>query len=118
MTISEIAGEYSVIGTNQDDSSIEYTGILILTLNDNLKIDAEWTINGDQKQFGFGFFKNDMLVINFYYLGEDGNKYKGVAAYKVLTTDILEGFWSEKHGNQKYLGEERCFRIKNSIGKC
>jgi len=118
MSISEIIGEYSIIGSNQDQSSTEYTGILYLKLNEVLKVEAEWTINGDQKQYGLGFFKNNILVINFHYLGDDDKKYKGVVVYKVLTKDILEGFWSEKHGDQNYLGEERCFRIKNSISKC
>lgn len=114
MHISELIGEYSIIGSNQDVSSAEYSGTLKLKLNSDSKIVAEWTINEDQKQFGLGFFKNNVLVINFYYIGDDDKKYKGIVVYKVLTPDILHGFWSEKLENQKYLGEERCFRIKNN----
>lgn len=118
MTLTEITGEYSIIGSNQDETSTEYTGILKLNLNEDLKVEAEWSIDGDQKLFGLGFFKNNVLVIKFHYVGDDNEKYKGVVVYKVLTPDILHGFWSEKLENQKYLGEERCFRIKDSIGKC
>lgn len=51
-------------------------------------------------------------MINFQYLGEDNETYKGVVVYKFLTIDILEGFWSEEFGDPKFLGEKRCFRVK------
>jgi len=31
---------------------------------------------------------------------------------KSISKDILDGFWSEKHGDPLDLGEERCFRVK------
>jgi len=34
--------------------------------------------------------------------------------YKCLNKNILEGFWSEEHGNPKFLGSENCFRITDS----
>ena len=37
--------------------------------------------------------------------------FKGVVVYKCITKDVLDGFWSEKHGNPLYLGAERCFRV-------
>lgn len=44
---------------------------------------------------------------------EDRKIYKGVAVYRCITKDILDGFWSEKHGNPLYLGSEYCVRISN-----
>jgi hypothetical protein len=52
-----------------------------------------------------------MLVINFNYKGFEDKIYNGVVVYKCLNRDALEGFWSEKLGNPKYLGLENCFRI-------
>ena len=112
MNVQELVGKYSIIGTNQDDSNISYKGILTLSLDENNRILAEWFINNQQEQYGTGFYKNNILVINFNYKGEDLNTYKGVVVYKYLTNDILDGFWSEKHGDPLFLGEERCFRIK------
>lgn len=114
MTIEDLIGDYNIIGSNQDSEANTYKGVLSLTLDINKRIVAKWIINKDQEQYGTGFFKDNILVINFNYLGFDKNKYKGVVVYKCLSKDILDGFWSEKHGNPLYLGEERCFRIKNS----
>lgn len=113
MTVEELVGSYTIIGKNQSDSGTSYRGELTLSLDSNHRILAKWLINNEQEQIGSGFFKNDILVVNFSYQGEDNLIYKGVVVYKCLTKDILDGFWSEKHGNPNYLGEERCFRIKN-----
>ena len=110
--IEEIVGEYSIIGTNQDEGGNTYKGSLSLSIDANQRIAAEWIINNNQRQLGSGFFKDNILVVNFYYHGDDGNIYKGVAVYRCISKDILDGFWSEKHGDPLYLGEERCFRIK------
>lgn len=115
MTIQELIGEYSIIGTNQDDSNNTYKGLLSLALDPANRIIAKWKIHRDQEQSGTGFFKNNMLVINFNYLGEDSSIYKGVVAYKCLTKDILDGFWSEEFGDPMHLGTEQCFRIKEEI---
>lgn len=112
MSIEEIVGEYTIIGTNQNATDNNYKGSLSLSLDSNNRIVAEWIINNNQKQLGSGFFKDNILVVNFNYLGDDDNIYKGVAVYKCISRDILDGFWSEKHGDPLYLGEERCFRIK------
>jgi hypothetical protein len=56
-------------------------------------------------------FRDNILVINFNYEGEDHAIYKGVAVYRCITPDLLDGFWSEKHGNPLHLGTERCMRI-------
>jgi len=31
--------------------------------------------------------------------------------YKCLSKDVLDGFWSEKHGDPLFLGAEQAFRI-------
>ena len=111
MTIQELVGTFSIIGSNQDDSVNSYKGELILSLDDNNRIIAKWLINKSQQQFGTGFFKNNVLVINFEYQGDENNTYRGTVVYRCLSKDILEGFWSEEFGNPKYLGTENCFRI-------
>ena len=115
MTIKELIGVYNIIGTNQGNSNNTYKGILTLTLDTNNRIVAKWKIHTDQEQSGTGFFKDNILVINFQYLGEDSNIYKGVVVYNCITKDILDGFWSEEFGDPKHLGTEQCFRIKEEI---
>jgi len=110
MTINQLPGTYNIIGSNQDVEGVTYKGQLILNLDQNNRVVAKWLINNSQEQFGTGFFKDNILVINFNYKGEDDAIYKGVVVYKCITNDILEGFWSEKHGNPLFLGQERCFR--------
>nr|WP_299397650.1 hypothetical protein [uncultured Gelidibacter sp.] len=112
MTLQELVGDYSIIGKNQEDTEITYKGILSLSLNEHNRIRAKWLINDVQVQQGTGFFKDNILVINFNYHGENLEIYKGVAVYRCLTKDVLDGFWSEKHGDPSFLGEEQCFRIK------
>lgn len=112
MTIKDIVGIYSIIGTNQDSEKNTYKGTLTLTLDTNNRIIAKWLINEVQQQYGTGFFNNNILVINFNYQGDNLKIYKGTVVYKCLTKNILDGFWSEQHGNPFFLGEEQCFRIK------
>jgi hypothetical protein len=111
MTINELPGTYNIIGSNQDEDGIAYKGALELVLDEHNRIEAKWLINNNQEQLGTGFFKDNILVINFKYKGDDARTYKGVVVYKCITKDLLDGFWSEKHGNQLYLGEERCYRV-------
>ncbi|ROI06924.1 hypothetical protein EGI16_03200 [Chryseobacterium sp. G0240] len=114
MTIHDLAGTYSIAGSNQEDSSeATYHGTLTLSVNENNRIAARWVI-GDHIQNGTGFYKDQILVINFNYEGDDHKIYKGVAVYRCLSKDILDGFWSEKHGNPLYLGSEYGVRIQNS----
>ncbi|WP_442265518.1 hypothetical protein ACSIGC_14600 [Tenacibaculum sp. ZS6-P6] len=115
MNLKDLEGNFSVIGSNQNDSDSNYKGILTLKLNDYQQVLADWTINNDQKQRGIGFFKDNILVINFEYEGNDSSIYKGVVVYRCLTKDILDGFWSEEFGDPNFLGSERCFRIKDTI---
>ena len=111
MTINDLLGKYTIIGSNQDDEAAAYKGTLELALDANNRVNAKWLINNNQKQSGTGFFKDHILVINFSYAGDNEKTYKGVVVYKCITKDLLEGFWSEKHGDPTYLGSERCFRI-------
>lgn len=113
MTAEDLIGNYTIVGKNQEDTSLNYTGTLSLSLDENKRFKALWIINNEQEQEGTGFFKDNILVINFSYIGEDAAVYKGVVVYRCITADLLDGFWSEKHGNPLYLGEERCFRDKN-----
>jgi len=48
------------------------------------------------------------------YKGDDHKIYKGVAVYRCITKDVLDGFWSEKHGNPLYLGSEHCLRMETT----
>jgi len=114
MTIQILAGTYNIIGKNQEETDVNYTGTLTLNLDKNNRIVAKWLIDGEQEQVGTGFFKDGILVINFNYQGEANEVLKGVVVYRCITKDVLDGFWSEKHGNPLYLGEERCFRVKKN----
>ncbi|WP_027381688.1 hypothetical protein [Chryseobacterium daeguense] len=114
MTVHDLAGNYSVQGSNQEENDhISYHGLLTLTVDENNRIIAQWMI-GDHIQNGTGFYKDEILVINFNYEGNDQKIYKGVAIYRCLNKDVLDGFWSEKHGNPLFLGSEYCVRIQNS----
>jgi hypothetical protein len=114
MKIEDLVGQFEILGSNQDKNEDSYKGVLNLTLDDTNRIVAEWMINKSQQQFGTGFFKDNILVINFHYQGDEHTTYKGVAVYRCISKDILDGFWSEKYGNPKFLGEERCFRLKEA----
>lgn len=114
MTIQDLVGNYNIIGNNQEAEENTYKGTLSLKLDINNRIIANWCINNDQKQVGTGFFNDNILVINFNYKGAHKNIYKGVVVYRCISKDILNGFWSEKHGNPLFLGKERCFRIKEN----
>lgn len=115
MTVYDLAGTYSIKGSNQEKSSdISYYGTLTLAIDSFDRIVAQWII-GDHIQNGTGFYKDSILVLNFNYEGDDHNIYKGVAVYRCLSKDVLDGFWSEKHGNPLYLGSEYCLRIENPI---
>jgi hypothetical protein len=78
MTVRDLAGSYSVQGSNQEESDhISYQGVLTLSLDENSRIIAQWII-GDHEQNGTGFYKDGILIINFNYEGEDDKIYKGV----------------------------------------
>ncbi|XMO86385.1 hypothetical protein AAFN75_16480 [Algibacter sp. AS12] len=110
MMLKDLVGHYTVVGSNQDGDLNNYKGLLSLVLDENNRIKAKWLINKNQEQFGTGFFKDNILVINFNYKMHH-KIFKGVAVYKCISKDLLEGFWSEKHGDPNFIGEEQCFRI-------
>jgi hypothetical protein len=111
MTIEDLAGDFNIEGTNQDATGSKYTGKLHMRLDTNHRIIAHWNISGNQIQHGSGFFKDNILVINFNYKNEDQLTFKGVVIFKCITKDVLDGFWSEKHGDPDYLGMEKAYRI-------
>jgi len=110
MTINDLVGVYKIEGTNQDETHSPYQGKLTLSLDNSNRIIAKWLISNTEEQYGSGFFKNNILVINFNYKN-DNYVFKGVVVYQCLSKDVLDGFWSEKHGNPLYLGAERCYRL-------
>jgi len=114
MNVAGLVGKYNIIGTNQDASDNSYKGVLTLELDANNRILAKWLIHTNQEQIGSGFFKDNILVVNFSYLGADENTYNGVVVYRCISSDILDGFWSEEYGDPLHLGTERCFRIKDA----
>ncbi|MFL9829485.1 hypothetical protein ACSV4D_17560 [Flavobacterium sp. ARAG 55.4] len=115
MNIEELVGKFQITGSNQDAENHQYKGTLSLSLDHNKRIKAQWFINNEQLQTGSGFFRDNILVINFKYLGEDNKTFKGVVVYRCISKDLLDGFWSEKHGDPLYLGTERCFRISDVV---
>lgn len=114
MQVTDLIGTYTIKGTNQSEGESSYQGILHLSLDENNRVVAEWQI-GEHLQFGQGFFKDDILVVYFKYNGEGDEILKGIVVYKCITSDYLEGFWSEKYGDPKYLGSEKCYRIHTNI---
>lgn len=111
MEINDLVGKFAIKGTNQDLERTSYKGVLELELNADNKINAFWTIGNAQTQKGTGFFKDDILVVNFNYLGDNEQVFKGVVVYRCINRNILKGFWSEKYGDQSTLGEESGVRI-------
>lgn len=114
MKIEDLVGKFQILGSNQDDSENSYKGTLDLSLDENNRIVAKWVIHKSQQQFGTGFFKDNILVVNFQYQGDENTIYKGIVIYRCISKDILDGFWSEEFGNPLFLGEERCFRVKEN----
>lgn len=115
MTKDELVGEYMIEGINQDEQQSSYQGTLRLSLDIHGRVMAQWIIAGEQSQQGIGFFKDHILVINFNYHNEDQELFKGVVVYKCLTRDLLEGFWSEEHGDPQFLGTETAYRKEATV---
>ena len=67
MTIKDFIGTYNIIGKNQEETKLHYTGILTLDVHHNNRIIAKWLINKEQVQEGTGFLIENVLVINFNY---------------------------------------------------
>ena len=55
MTVNEIVGSYSIIGSNQNEENSNYKGVLTLKTDECNRIKAKWLIHNDQEQIGYGF---------------------------------------------------------------
>lgn len=111
-TLDDFLGTYKILGSNQDEEASNYQGILELSSIDDEIVEARWTIGTSQKHMGIGLLENSRLVIKFRYLGDDGINYHGVVEYHLVENGILEGFWTEEYGDNRFLGTEQCFKIK------
>ncbi|MFT5820172.1 MAG: hypothetical protein ACI8ZM_001406 [Crocinitomix sp.] len=92
MELNDLIGKFAIKGSNQDSEQTPYKGVLELALNSNNKINASWTIGENQTQKGVGFFKDDILVVNFNYKGEDDQIFKGVVVYRCINRNLIKGF--------------------------
>lgn len=113
----DLIGDYFVLGLNQNEEGTGYIGGLNITLTKDNRIRAKWLIDNVQIQEGTGFFKDNILVINFNYKGEKSNlgkTFKGVVVYQFISGKILKGFWSEKHAEDKCLGFEECRKYEKN----
>lgn len=111
MTKQQLIGRYAIEGTNQDAQASPYKGYLKLSLDSFNRIIAQWDIGDSQTQRGIGFMRDNVIVINFSYTGDDDMQYDGVVVYTCVSNHVLDGFWSEKQGDPLFLGSERCFRL-------
>jgi len=108
-TIPSILGRYTIQGNNQDENQTPYSGFLDITSLPDGRLKAVWTIGETQYQVGTGFNNENILVFNFRYEGEGeflGKQFKGVVVYTISPDGNLKGFWSEKYGDQRFLGKE------------
>lgn len=94
LTTEAIEGVYQVVGANAQNDEQGYLGMLTLKYDDN-KIFADWLIEGEDVQTGFGILLDNNLSINFNYL-QDEVPYYGVVVYEFLSKDILLGKWIEE----------------------
>lgn len=110
-SVEQFIGTYKILGSNQDEEASNYQGILRLNSHDGEIIEGEWTIAADQKQYGIGLIEDSRLVLKFHYMGDDGNQYQGIVEYHIVSDGILEGFWTEEFGDNRFLGTEQCFKM-------
>jgi hypothetical protein len=115
MHITDLVGSFYVEGANQNAEGSTYKGTLTLSLIGQNRLQAIWQIGNDQTQFGEGFFKNNLLVINFYYQGVEDTYFYGTVAYTCLSADRLEGIWTEEAADPNFVGEEKAIRLKTSM---
>jgi hypothetical protein len=115
MNITDLIGNYSIEGSNQNKEETHYSGMLTLSFLSETRLDAVWKITPDQMQYGIGFFKNDTLVVNFYYVGDDKSIYHGVISYHCNSNGVLNGVWSEEMGNPDCVGVEKAIKIQTEF---
>lgn len=112
--LDDFLGTYKILGSNQDEEASNYQGILELSSIDDEIVEAKWTIGSSQKHSGIGLLEDSRLVLKFRYLGDDGMTYHGVVEYHLVEKGILEGFWTEEYGDNRFLGTEQCFKIETT----
>ena len=110
--LKDFLGTYNILGSNQDEEASNYKGILKLSSQKDQIVEAEWIIGSSQKHYGIGFMEDSRLIIRFQYEGDDDEIYHGVAEYHLVEKGILEGFWTEEFGDNRFLGTEQCFKLK------
>ena len=49
MTLQELSGEYTIVGSNQDSETHPYKGTLTLSIDDTTRIRAKRLINDNQE---------------------------------------------------------------------
>lgn len=87
MIIQDLISDYSISGRNQDENpEVTYKGILSLSLDENNRIIAKWFINNTDEQKGYGFFKDNILVLNFSYTVEKPVKLTTTFQCKLTTS--------------------------------
>lgn len=94
LSIQDIEGAYQIIGANSENAEQGYTGMLTLRLDDN-KVYANWLIEGEDMQTGFGMYIDKVLTLHFSY-ENDGVEYIGVVSYQFLSKNIISGKWVEE----------------------
>lgn len=109
--LKDFLGTYTILGSNQNEEASNYKGTLTLSSLDDKVVRAEWLIGDSQKHEGFGFLEDSKLLIKFQYIGENKVTYYGVVEYHLVEKGILEGFWTEELGDNRFLGTEQCFKI-------
>lgn len=109
--INDFIGTYKILGSNQDEEASNYQGLLKISSLDGEIIEAEWTIGDSQKHQGIGLLEDSRLLLKFRYEGDDGQTFHGVVEYHLLESGILEGFWTEEYGDNRFLGTEQCFKL-------
>ena len=102
MNIEDLVGQFQILGSNQDDAKKTYKGTLDLNLDAKNRIVAKWMINKSQEQYGTGFFRDNILVLNFNYQGDENTIYKGVAVYRCIS-NLPAPRYIVQHQRKKYL---------------
>lgn len=112
--LNEFLGTYKILGSNQDAAASNYHGTLKLSSENNEIVTAQWMIGTSQKHEGIGILEDEHLLIKFQYEGDDKTIYHGVVEYHLLENGILEGFWTEEYGDNRFLGTEQCFKLNSA----
>ena len=66
-------------------------------------------------QHGVGTIKDEVLIIDFQYLGANDEFYNGIVAYQLEAENTLNGVWTEEAGDSKYMGVEKAYKVKKQF---